>query len=343
MTAADAPVAPPVFGTTVAQGWHAESSDHAATAWSQLLDNATRAEELGYGLLVVSDHFVNVPAPRGKPVFECWTTLTALACATERIRLGQLATCNSFRDPGLVAKITSTLDVLSGGRLEWGVGAGWYRDEHRAYGLSFPPLAERVDRLTEAVDVVCRLWREPSVSHHGRFHRLDGAECEPKPLQRPRPPVWIAGSSAPVLDAVVALGDRCNFGGPLERWTESVRRLEERCAAAGRDPATITKTWSGQCLVRSDEREIHALIEDGSVGPALADKSPDEWMATSLVGTPDTVAERIAGYVEAGCEWFVPFFADLPGATSMELFAEEVLPRFGAREEGGSRRREPVS
>src|SRR6478609_6051954 len=151
------------FGAFAPQGWKTELAgiDGAAAQWQRCLDTALTAEELGYDSIWVYDHFHNVPTPAHETVFECWTTMAALAQATSTIRLGQMVSCAGYRNPALVAKITSTIDVISGGRLDWGIGAGWYDSEYAAYGYEFPPAKDRIRILRETVEIVKLMWTEP--------------------------------------------------------------------------------------------------------------------------------------------------------------------------------------
>ncbi len=158
-----------IFGVFVPQGWKLELAGvgDAGEQWERALALAELAEELGYDSVWVYDHVHNVPFPSGESVFECWTSLAAISQRTQRVRLGQMVGCASYRNPALLAKITSTLDVISGGRLDWGIGAGWYSQEYEAYGYPFPSNAERIRGLGETVEIVRALWSEPEVTYEG--------------------------------------------------------------------------------------------------------------------------------------------------------------------------------
>ncbi len=184
-----------VFGAFMPQGWKMElaSIDGAAAKWDKAVEIARLAEELGYDSIWVYDHFHNVPRPAHEAVFECWTTITAISQLTTRIRLGQMVGCNGYRNPALLAKITSMVDVVSGGRLDWGIGAGWYENEFRGYGYEFPKPKDRIGMLRETVEIVKSLWSEAETTYKGEYYELSRANCDPKPLQDPHPPVWIGG------------------------------------------------------------------------------------------------------------------------------------------------------
>ena len=169
------------FGAFIPQGWKMELSSitGAEAKWAKAVEVAVQAEELGYDSIWVYDHFHNVPVPAHETMFECWTTLAAISQVTSRIKLGQMVGCAPYRNPGLLAKITSNIDVMSGGRLIWGVGAGWYEHEFNGYGYGFPKAADRIRVLRETVEIVKALWSEPDVSYAGKHFTLDGAQSAP--------------------------------------------------------------------------------------------------------------------------------------------------------------------
>ena len=237
------------------QGWKMElaSIDGAAAKWSKAVEIAQLAEQLGYDSIWVYDHFHNVPRPAHEAVFECWTTITAISQLTSRIRLGQMVGCNSYRNPGLLAKITSMVDVVSGGRLDWGIGAGWYENEYRGYGYEFPKPKDRIGMLRETVEIVKSLWTQPETTYKGEYYELSRANCDPKPLQDPHPPVWIGGGGEQLTLRVVARHADCsNFGGHPEQWAHKRDVLRAHCADVGRDPDSIRMTWSPEVFIRGD-------------------------------------------------------------------------------------------
>ena len=314
------------FGVFIPQGWKMELSGigDPRDKWAKSVEVATRAEELGYDSLWVYDHFHNVPVPAHEAMFEAFTTLAAISQQTSRIALGQMVGCAAYREPSMLAKITSNLDVISGGRLIWGIGGGWYQQEYEAYGYTFPKPADRIRILEETVEVVTRMWSEPDASFEGRFFRIEGAQCDPKPLQQPRPEVLVGGGGEQLtLNVVARLADASNFGGKPHEFTHKCEVLQRHCRDVGRDYDEIAKTWSPEVFIRESEAEI---VEGGT--RSFVGEPYDSWHAGNLVGTPEQVAEKVQEYVGLGCTAFYPWCSDYPEMESMELLATKVMPEF---------------
>ncbi len=316
----------PIFGVFVPQGWKMELAgiEGAENKWNKAVEIAVKAEELGFDSIWVYDHFHNVPVPAHEAVFECWTTIAAISQRTSRIRLGQMVGCNSYRNPGLLAKITSTVDVISGGRLDWGIGAGWYENEYRGYGYEFKKPSDRIGMLRETVEIVKSMWTNAETTYEGKYYRLERANCDPKPLQKPTPPVWIGGGGEKVTLRVVAEhADVSNFGSSVEEFVRKREILKGHCAAIGRDEEPIRKTVSSEIFIRETEKEI---LEAGS--RSLWGEPAESWRSKALVGTPEQVSEKIQRYLDAGCTGFVPWCPDYPSTETLELFARHVMPNF---------------
>ncbi|MFM8310548.1 MAG: LLM class F420-dependent oxidoreductase [Ilumatobacteraceae bacterium] len=315
-----------LFGVFMPQGWKMELAgiEGAAAKWNAAVGIAQRAESLGFDSLWVYDHMHNVPTPAHEAMFECWTVMAAVSQLTSRIRLGQMVGCNSYRSPAMLAKITATLDVVSGGRLDWGIGAGWYEHEYHGYGFEFPRPKERIGMLREAVEIVRSMWTQADTTYEGRHYRLQGAQCDPKPLQQPMPPILIGGAGEQLTLRVVArYADCSNFGGTPDEWAHKRETLKGHCAAVGRDEATIRKTWSPEILIRSTEAELEAA-KGGNIW-----RQPFEaWRDGNLVGTPEQVCEKVQRYLDLGCTGFIPWCADYPDTETLDRFAREVMPNF---------------
>ena len=276
------------------------------------------AEALGFDSLWVYDHFHNVPRPAHETMFECWTTLAAISQRTSRIKLGQMVGCSPYRNPGLLAKITSNIDVMSGGRLIWGIGAGWYEHEFTGYGYEFPKASDRIRVLRETVEIVKAMWSEPDVDYEGRHFTLKGAQCDPKPVQQPHPEILIGGGGEQLTLRVVARhADAANFGGKPHERQHKAEVLQQHCEDVGRDYDEIRKTISSEVFIRETEQEI---IDGGS--RSFWGEPLDSWRAGNLVGTPEQVAERIKEYVALGCTGFYPWCSDYPDTETVRLFAQ---------------------
>lgn len=224
-------------------------------AWPELVERFTLADRLGFDHAWLVDHLMPTDPPHDRPAFEAWTSLSALAALTTRVRLGVLVSSNTFRHPSLLAKQAVTVDHVSGGRLILGIGTGWYPEEHRRFGIEFPAAPERVDRLEEAVEVVIRLTRGAAVTYDGRHYRLDGALALPRPVQRPGIPILIAAHRprmlrlaarrADIWDTFATI-DGTATEGVASHLAERVETFEAACREAGRDPATVRRSvWVG--------------------------------------------------------------------------------------------------
>ena len=315
-----------MFGVFMPQGWKMELAgiDGAESKWNRAVEIAQMAERLGFDSIWLYDHFHNVPRPAHEAVFEMWSTIAAISQRTTTVRLGQMVGCNGYRSPALLAKITSTIDVISGGRLDWGIGAGWYESEFRGYGYEFPKPKDRIGMLRESVEIVKSMWSNPETTYDGTYYNLVRANCDPKPLQQPHPPIWIGGGGEQLTLRVVAQHADCsNWGGKPDEWARKREILKGHCTAVGRDEETIRKTWAPELLIRETAAEIVAVGSRSLTGEPLP-----SWREGNLVGTPEQVSEKIAAYIALGCRGFIPWCADYPDTTSMELFAAQVMPNF---------------
>jgi F420-dependent oxidoreductase-like protein len=301
--------------------------------WDQWVALAAACEEGGFDGLFRSDHYVSFGHPTEWGSLDAWATMGALAARTERIQLGTMVSPVTFRHPSELAKSVVTADHVSGGRVELGMGAGWFEGEHRAYGFPFPPAAERFDMLTEQVEIVHRLWStdEASVTFEGQHYRLENCFGLPKPLQRPHPPLILGGSAGPRAAALAARWAdeyNVNFVDPAECRLRR-DRLSAACEKAERDPASLRMSLMTGTLVGSDQPDLLAragrLMEQrGASGDpeAFIRNLGDEWIR----GTPDQVLSRLGEYAEAGIERVMlqhNVHADLE---SVALIGKEIIP-----------------
>jgi F420-dependent oxidoreductase-like protein len=288
-----------------------------------LLERALACEEGGFHSLWLADHMWAHGLPDVDHL-EIWTALSALAARTSRLRLGSLVLCNSYRNPALVAKMAATLDQISGGRLEIGMGAGWMEEEHRGYGYSFPPVSTRIEQLDEAVEVVRRLLTETRVTFQGKYYALTAAPNNPKPLQRPCPPITIGGSGERLLLHVVAKhADRWNC--PMNAGAEIGRKLaalRTHCAAVGRDPGAITVGEQVLVVLGKDDADFK---QRWTVAKQLLGTFAD-LDAVAVRGTPEQVTAGLRAKIDNGVRLFTLMFGDLAPVETIQLFGERVLP-----------------
>src|SRR5262245_31862247 len=275
-----------------------------STTFAALARHWQRAEELGYDSAWLDDHFYGVATPASIDSLECWTLMAALARETSRLRFGTLVTCNNYRHPPLLAKMASTLDHVSGGRLDFGLGAGWYEREYVAYGYEFPAIGTRLQQLAEALQICLLMWSEERATFRGRHYRVEDAWCNPKPVQRPHPPIMIGGGGEQVLLRLVARYADCwNFGGSVDEFRHKIAVLERHCAAVGSDPAAIEKSWFGNILIEADQARL-----DERLAKRAARGHGDAYGLNAMVGTPEQIAARIREYAAAGVTHFIGMF-----------------------------------
>ncbi len=290
---------------------------------------ANEAQEAGYDAVWLYDHFHTVPTPQLEAVFECWTSMAALARDTSTIRLGQMVTCNSYRPPSLLAKMASCIDVMSHGRLILGIGAGWYRHEYEAYGYEYPDTPDRLRMLRESLQVIKAMWTQDEATFDGRFYRIRGAVNEPKPVQKPHPPIWIGGGGEKVtLKLVAQYGDACNFNADVATVRHKLEVVRQHCEAVGRDYDSVLKTIEFYTIL-GDKREIDRVVADQARRTGQDEEFIRSWHP--LHGDADRIAEIVNEYATLGIEYFI---VNLPNAAEggvFSRFAEEVFPQLGLR------------
>src|SRR5262245_7895645 len=303
------------FGVFVPQGWKMDlvGIEDPIEQYEAMTQVARVADELpGVDSIWVYDHFHTVPAPTMETTFESWTITAGLARDTKRVKVGQMVTCNGYRNPALLAKMASTVDVMSHGRLICGLGAGWYEHEWRAYGYGFPEVPVRMAMFREACEIVHRMWTEDKPTFHGKYYAIDGPINQPKGARKPHPEFWLGGGGEKVtLRLVAKWADGCNMGGGNpDVIRQKLDVLRRHCEAVGRDMNEI---------VISTGMDMYLLNEGED--PAKAGRVP-------YIGTPDQIAEKIQAVVDAGANYIIVY---LPGLASdqgmLRRFAETVIPR----------------
>ena len=282
------------------------------------------ADRLGYYSATLYD-LLNVPT------LECWTTLSALAAETSRIRLTPLVLANTYRHPAVFAKMASTLDVISNGRVEIGIGAGGGRSDHRASGLDFPSTSVRVRMLEEAIELMKRLWTEEEVTFEGRYYTLSGAKNDPGPVQRPHPPFLVGGhGERHLFRAVARHADICNVGFEMDLAEHGARldALGEHCRDVGRDLSEIEVSHNTRVVIAESEAEFEKLVAQGAANASMSATDYRASLSRAIAGTPQQCVEQIQKYVDSGITYFFLLFPDPIPIESLGLFAREVMPRF---------------
>jgi F420-dependent oxidoreductase-like protein len=314
-------------GVFVPQGWKLEYSGWSGLdAWERSVELAQLAESLDYDHLWVYDHVETVPRREPTHVFEAYTMLAALSQRTERVGLGQLVTCASYRNPGLLAKEAACVDVYSGGRLILGLGAGWFHEEYHSYGYEYPADRVRLAILDETLEVVRRMWTEESVTFDGDHLQVDGAYCDPKPVQR-LPPFLVGGGGETVnLRIAARRADLTNWQVGIEAFERKSGLLARYCEEVGRHFEDITRTHGPDCRLFDTEAETLAWCESEGGGNLWGGEPTEKYLADNLVGTVDQVVDKTQAFVDAGCRGLILWLRDVPGDETLRRFMAEVVP-----------------
>jgi F420-dependent oxidoreductase-like protein len=300
-----------------------------------MVDIAKLIEASGYESLWVYDHFHTVPTPTQEVTYEAWTLMAALAAVTDTVRLGQMCTCNSYRPPSYLAKVAASIDVISAGRIEMGIGAGWYEHEYNGYGYPFDKPSVRIGRLREAVEIMQALWTEDEVSYDGEHYRLDGAICQPKPVQDPHIPLWIAGGGEQLtLNVAARHAQYTNFGNSLDQFIHKSKVLEGHCTDVGREFGDIVRSSNFNVVCAETEAAVEETLDwvRAQLTPFVGEERAENIVQSNFVdggtaGTPEQIAETLASWGEAGMEYAIAYFPDAAyDTTGLQLFAHEVIP-----------------
>ena len=296
------------------------------TSWENLKRIWQLGEGLGFHTAWVFDHFFPIfTAPSG-PCLEAWTTLSALAAHTRRMQVGVLVTGNTYRHPALLANMAVSVDHVSGGRLILGLGAAWFELEHRAYGIPFPPVGERIRRLDESLSLIKLLWTEERATFKGQYYEVSDAYCEPKPLQRPHPPIMVGGGGERMTLRVVARhADVWNAFGSPEIFKRKIALLEGYCREIGRDPAAIEKSVLVQLKFTSGQTEAERHLKTYAEARGLP---LDDARGRFLVGPPEEIRRQIQAYVDTGVTHFILSLLTPYDEDGLKHFAERVMPAF---------------
>jgi F420-dependent oxidoreductase-like protein len=297
--------------------------------WAGVLELWQHLEASGWDIACVTDHFLPNTKEREGAMLESWSTLSALAALVPRLRVGTIVLGNTYRHPAVVAKMAAQVDIISGGRLLLGLGAGWQQNEHEAYGIPFYTMKERLERLDEACEVMRALWTKTRSDFAGRYYQLSDAPLDPKPIQTPHPELMIGGGGERVTLRIVAKhADHWNVWGGPQVLTRKGKILDDHCAAVGRDPNTITRSVNMALMITDSRSEVDQLAKtiETRMGRHAADARD-----TCLAGTPEQIRERLHALKAAGCSvLFVPsMFRPVPDLRrDLDRFIAEIAPAF---------------
>jgi len=321
------------FGMFIPQGWRQDLTGiDARHHWSTMRDLAQHADGGAWESVWVYDHFHSVPEPNGEAVHEAWSLINAFGAVTDRVRLGQMCTCMAYRNPAYLAKVAATADIVSGGRVEMGIGGGWYEHEWRAYGYGFPRIGDRLGALDEGVQIFRQMWGTGTGTLHGKHYEVDGAQLSPLPLQAGGPPIWIAGGGEKVTLRIAAkYGQYTNFGGNPEAFAAKSEILAGHCRDLGRDVDEITRSSSFNVVVAESAKDIPALLDRyeahyAKTVPASAAAERADLAGGYLVGTAEQIVEKIQHMESLGMGYAICYFPLVAyDRSALELFETEVL------------------
>lgn len=326
------------FGIFIPQGWrHDLVGIEPERQWAVMRDLAAQADAGPWESLWVYDHFHTVPHPGEEATHEAWTLMAAFAASTERIRLGQMCTCMGYRNPAYLAKVAATTDIISGGRVEMGIGAGWYEHEWRAYGYGFPDAPARLRMLREGVEIMRQAWATGTATLDGEFYQVDGAIVRPLPLQDGGIPMWVAGGGEQVTLKIAARYARyTNFNGGPEVFARKSAVLRKHCASVGTDFDAIVRSAVFHTVVAETEAEVQRRIDriEARVAASMGEQRAAEYVAPfrspkpeTLVGTPEQILERLAAY--DGLGYVINYFPEAAyDRSGIELYEREVLAKL---------------
>ncbi|WP_022888658.1 LLM class F420-dependent oxidoreductase [Agromyces italicus] len=329
------------FGMFVPQGWRYDLVGiDPAEQWAAMRGLAEFADAAGspFESVWVYDHFHTTPVPSPtEATHEAWTLMAAFAASTTRVRLGQMCTCIGYRNPAYLAKVAATADLVSGGRIEMGIGGGWYEHEWRAYGYGFPSVPDRLGMLREGVEIMRQAWTTGQATLDGRFFQVDGAIVQPQPLQPGGIPLWIAGGGEQVTLRIAAkYAAYTNFTGTSEEFAHKSSVLRGHCEAIGRDASEITRSSNFNTVIGTSSADVEARLEriEARVAPHLGAEGAATFMENyfhaapaALVGTPDEIVAKLEERRSAGLDYAILYPPEAAyDRSGLELFAAEVVP-----------------
>ena len=311
------------IGAMVPQGWRMDLHGiKPEQQWDTIIEASARIEKLNYASVWVYDHFHTVPSPTQDPTFECWSLMAALSQVTENVRIGQMCTCNSYRNPAYLTKVASTIDSMSGGRLEFAIGAGWYDQEYKAYGYDYPSAGVRLKMLEEALQIYIAMTTQDKASFEGDYYKIKDAINQPKPLQKPYPPLWVCGGGEKVtLKLLAKYGDYGNWDVDVEGFVHKSKILKTHCEEQNRNYSDIKKTLHTNVIIGNNEKDLDAKINK------IVDVTgiPKEmYIDRPLVGVKEKVFDTIDEFSSVECEYLIAYIPDIVWGDTLEILSEKL-------------------
>lgn len=329
------------FGYFIPQGWRFDLVGiDPGKHWEVMSGLAAHADDGPWDSVWVYDHFHTTPVPSSEATHEAWTLMAALAAVTTNVKLGQMCTCIAYRNPAYLAKVAATVDIISGGRAQMGIGGGWYEHEWRAYGYGFPRAGVRLGMLDEGVQIMRDAWRTGTATLNGTYYQVDGAIVQPQPLQPGGIPLWIAGGGEKVTLRIAAqYAQYTNFDGTPDGFAHKSAILAEHCRTHGTDFEAITRSSNYNVLIGETEAQTQDRIEQyvARMRPHAGDEKADAAQATLTsaktlaAGTPEQIVERFVAMGRAGMTYAICYFPEAAyDRSGIELFEREVIPAVKA-------------
>ena len=311
------------IGAMIPQGWRMDLHGISPEKqWDTILKASKDIEDLNYESVWVYDHFHTVPSPTQDPTFECWSLMAALSQVTEKVRIGQMCTCNSYRNPAYLTKVASTIDSMSGGRLEFAIGAGWYDQEYKAYGYEYPSAGIRLKMLEEALQIYIAMNTQEKATFEGEFYSIKNAINQPKPLQKPYPPLWVCGGGEKVtLKLLAKYGDYGNWDVDVDGFIHKSEILKNHCEQQERHYSSIKKTLHTNVIIGENQKDLENKIEKISTVTGIP---KDMYIDKPLVGTQEKVFNTVDEFKSVDCSYIIAYIPDIVWGNSLEILSEKI-------------------
>jgi F420-dependent oxidoreductase-like protein len=325
------------FGLFVPQGWRLDLAGiPAADQWATMREVAQAADAGPFESIWVYDHFHTVPVPTDEVTHEAWSLMAAFGAVTSRVRLGQMCTCMGYRNPAYLAKVAATIDLVSGGRVEMGIGGGWYEHEWRAYGYGFPGAGDRLGMLDEGVQIMRQLWTTGTATLAGKHYQVDGAIGHPRPLQDGGIPLWIAGGGErKTLRIAAKYANYTNFDATPDVWARKSEILAQHCKDVGTDFGAIVRSSNFNVIIGETDADVADKLEwvRAHYAPLIPhdvlERNLKSLSSGPLVGTPDKILAKLSELRANGLAYAITYFVDAAyDRRSIDLFATKVVPEL---------------